>query len=100
MDTKNRCLLSILVLHRVKKRKSELKRRYWIHPINQNRPLFGEFHQLFQELKADDERFMQYTRMSVNSFEQLLMAIRPAIEEFGIRTPVTAEERLLVTLIT
>ena len=81
MNTEKSCLLSLLLIHRRKKRKARLIRRHWVHPINLNRPVFGEFHHLFNELKDDQERFTQYTRMSTDSFDCLLRLVRPSIEK-------------------
>ena len=33
---------------------------HWVHPINQQRETFGEFHHLVPELKQDESRFNSY----------------------------------------
>lgn len=43
-----------------------------IHPINKNRKKFGEYHNLFQELKQYEDRFFQYMRMSLDTFKYIL----------------------------
>ncbi|KDR11682.1 hypothetical protein L798_14566, partial [Zootermopsis nevadensis] len=55
-------------------------RRYWIHPMFLERSTKGAFHLLYDDLRKHDEKFFNYTRMSVKSFDQLLQLIR---EEIG-----------------
>jgi hypothetical protein len=40
----------------------------WVHPINYDRPLHGEFHQLMLQLLEDGGRFLLYYRMSKVEF--------------------------------
>ncbi|KAH7725958.1 hypothetical protein AAVH_06399 [Aphelenchoides avenae] len=57
-------LVSIIALYH-EWRKSKSSWQYGIHPINARRKEAGQFHALVHELKEDDERFRQYTRMSI-----------------------------------
>ena len=57
---------------RIRNRK---KREYSVHPINKQREMFGEFHHLYGELRFL-ERFFEYTRMSVQTFDFVLNKIK------------------------
>ncbi|KAG8334000.1 hypothetical protein J6590_099128 [Homalodisca vitripennis] len=75
----------------------------WVHPINENRKKYGEFH-LFPDLLKDKRKFFQYFRMSPEKFYELLNMLRPFIEKQDtyfrpVQTrPVSPEERLAVCL--
>ncbi|PIO35509.1 hypothetical protein AB205_0091080 [Aquarana catesbeiana] len=43
------------------------RRRYWIHPIIVNRDTRGQFWAMFQNLRGYDDKFFNYTRMSIAS---------------------------------
>ncbi|KAK5606376.1 hypothetical protein CRENBAI_022217 [Crenichthys baileyi] len=44
-------------------------RLVWIHQTIQRRSEFGEFHHLLQELRAEEDRFQRYFRLSPAQFE-------------------------------
>jgi hypothetical protein len=50
-------------------------RKYSAHPINERSQKFGEFHHLYQEVKTDPQTFHDYIRMSVETFQYLLIGI-------------------------
>lgn len=72
-------------------------RKYWVRPINVNRPHQGDFHHLFQELKNDSNMFFRYTRMTVPIFHVLLENIKPYLTKKSHRALIP-EERLALTL--
>jgi hypothetical protein len=76
------------------------KRRWWIHPINQQRMHFGEFHHLVKELRFDEERFFTYFRMTPKAYDELINKIGPAInrKDTNYREAVSMQQRLAVTL--
>jgi hypothetical protein len=49
--------------------------RMWVHPINYDRRLHGEFHQLMPQLLEDGSRFLLYYRMSKVEFYHLLNTV-------------------------
>jgi hypothetical protein len=51
-------------------------RRYSAHPINAKRQNFGEFHHLYQEVKTDPQKFHDHVRMSMETFQYLLIGIK------------------------
>ena len=55
-----------------------------MHPILQERRIHGEFHQLIQELKLDEDRFQAYFRLNLSQFSQLLHLIAPYLQKMDI----------------
>lgn len=76
----------------------ERSRRYWIHEINRKREVHGEFHHLFPDLLADDEKFFKYFRMSTAKFHELLNMLQLRKQNTNFRKAISPEERLAVTL--
>ena len=79
----------------IKKRKKE-----GIHQINTERGQLGEYHHLFHELKDDQARFYEYTRMTKGTFEYLLKKIKSRLSKnwCNLHDPIMPEERLVITL--
>lgn len=73
------------------------RRRYWVRPINENRPTYGDFTTLFQELKDDTVMFFRYTRMTVDTFYILLDMLSPKLQKTNWRA-LKPEQRLAITL--
>ncbi|PIO35237.1 hypothetical protein AB205_0055390, partial [Aquarana catesbeiana] len=75
-------------------------RRYWVHPIIQNKEERGQFRILYNDLRQHKEKFFNYSRMSVNSFNELLRLLGTRLEyqNTTFRNSVEPAERLLVTL--
>ncbi|PNF34269.1 hypothetical protein B7P43_G16821 [Cryptotermes secundus] len=71
--------------------KEERKRQYWVHPIYSERLLKGKFYTLRIPIK-----FFSYCRMSVDSFDELLLLLKPHIfyKNPGWRLALPSEERL------
>lgn len=77
------------------------KRKYHVHPLNQKRRSTGEYHNLFPSIKRYPDKFKEYTRMNVDTFEDLLSKLeKPLTKNWTnfITEPILAEERLVVTL--
>ena len=51
----------------------EKKRNMWVRPIFQTRNEESEYHTMFEKLKSDDEKFQNYTRMTLPTFNDLLV---------------------------
>ncbi len=98
---KSKLLLMLLLVRRLKQRKPKSKRKYWVCKIYQDRREKGEYHLLVKELRIHDrEYFFRCFRMSPILFEELLSKIAPHIvkEQTRLRDPISAGERLCVTL--
>jgi len=77
-----------------------VERRYWVHPLNKDREKSDQFKHFFENIRRYPEKFFEYYRMSVSSFDELLENLRPHITKTTttLRTPICAEERLTITL--
>ncbi|KYM98502.1 Putative nuclease HARBI1 [Cyphomyrmex costatus] len=94
-------ILITLVINEIQKKtkRNYSKKRYWVEPIFQERRLHGFYHAIFPIITLQDSRFRNYFRMSVTQFEELLCMIAPFItKQTVIREPISAEERLCMTL--
>lgn len=74
---------------------------FTVHPINQNRQEFGEYHHLFKELRNHPDRFFSYLRMQRETFDYILRMITPRLQKKWLNChsqPILPEEQLVVTL--
>jgi hypothetical protein len=55
------------------------KKRYWVHPIVSQRLLNGQFYKLYEDLRNYRGTFINYFRMSIESFDNLLVLVGPRI---------------------
>ena len=78
----------------------ERRRTISVHEINKRRSSEGEYHHLFQQLKAHPDRFYAYTRMNQSTFDYILKKIECKFKETWCNwhKPILPEERLVVTL--
>lgn len=76
------------------------KRRYWVHPLNTKRISSGQFNCLYATLRNYPTKFIQYYRMSIESFNELLKIVKCFITKYDtkFRCAITPEERLSITL--
>lgn len=102
MDVQDIMLLldtPLYIRRKREERKREKKRKYWVHPILQERTHLGEFHHLHNKLREDSDKFFEYYRMSAETFHYILDGICPSISKWSnFREVVSPEERLAVTL--
>ena len=74
--------------------------RYWVHPINQSRQQFGEFHTLYKDLRKYPDRFYTYYPMSKEQFDYILAQIEHLI--YKPKTNwwccISAEEKLAICI--
>lgn len=71
------------------------------HPINTQRYEFGEFHHLFKQLRDHPEKFIEYMRMNIQTFDYILAHISNRIQKVYRNChsrPILPEERLMVTV--
>lgn len=75
------------------------ERLYSVHPINQQRARFGEFHHLYTDLREHPAKFFEYTRMSISTFDYIFSKICKRIQKANTASlPITPPERLFITL--
>ena len=53
----------LTILYCLKKKRCYRRRRYWIHGINLQREIYGEFYYLVDEVLIDEEKCLSYIRM-------------------------------------
>ena len=87
---------------RRKRRMQQTKRhhKYWIHPIFKQRSTLGEYHHLLNQVLSDENKCMEYLRMKISTFQDLLNLCSAKLQRqtTNYRVPVSARERLVVTL--
>ncbi|PIO32461.1 hypothetical protein AB205_0197140, partial [Aquarana catesbeiana] len=76
------------------------RHRFWIHPIIAQREVRGQFGVLYNDLRAHEDKFFNYTRMSIRSFDELLALLSSHLERqnTSFRRSIPAVERLIITL--
>ena len=75
-------------------------REMWIHPLNVDRALKGEFFRLYLDQRYFPDKFFQNYHMSTFQFDELLAKIAPRImrNDTNFRKAITPEEKLCLTL--
>ena len=71
------------------------------HAINAKRREFGEYHHLYEDLRRDGERFYEYMRMSVKTFDYICRKIESKLDKKWSNChsqPILTEERVMLTL--
>lgn len=77
------------------------RKRFGIHEINKSRRNNSEYHNLFDDLKRDEQKFFQYTRMTLETFNYILGKVERRLMKTWCnwhKQPILPEERLVVTL--
>jgi hypothetical protein len=94
--TQTACVCALLL----RIRKVQCKKWHWVHPIVGKRLLKGQFYKLYEDLRNCWGKFFNYFRMSIESFDKLLVLVGPRIthENTEIRLSVPPQGRLEVTL--
>lgn len=77
----------------------ERRRRWWVHPLNANRNETSVRNRV-ELMRQFPDRFKEYFRMSVETFDYILDEIRPTItrQTTVLRNPIDPETRLYITL--
>ena len=83
-----------------RRRKKQRERHYWIHPILHDRLTHGMFTTLYPSLRNLEKKFLNYLRMSIKSFDDLLEIIKEDITSSNteMRDSICPEEKLVITL--
>ena len=92
---------SIFLYTYIKSRKQrKKKRRFWVHPLLQDRSSKGIFCLLFNDLRKHEEKFFNFTRMSIASFDEPVLHLKDGLRgmDTNMRDSISPEEKLLVTL--
>jgi len=72
---------------------------YWVHPINHGREELNQFNTFYTNLRCYSDKFFEYYRMSISSFDELLGKLRSHItkQDTQSRNSISAEQRLTIT---
>ncbi|CAH2010300.1 unnamed protein product [Acanthoscelides obtectus] len=92
-------LVQPYIIRRLRARRDKKRRLCWINEILSRRNLLGEFHHLHDDLLNDPQKFFDYYRMSLDTFQYILSAIESSIaKDSNFRETIRPVERLSVTL--
>lgn len=81
------------------KEKKPYYRRWWIRPTNRNRHVFGLHKTLIDTMRnLDEDEFFTFTRMSVETFDELLNLLRGRLQKHSQRQYIVPDIRLYITL--
>jgi len=76
------------------------KRKCWVHNINKDREVFGEYNTLMPQLRMDPTRFYLYFRMTPERYDEVLDWIEGEICKMPthFRIPISPSKRLAIAL--
>jgi hypothetical protein len=82
----------------LKIRKDRHIKRHWVHPMVSKRLLNGQFYKFYDDLRNCRGNFSSHFRMSIESFDKLLVLAGPQITYEITRLPLSVplKERLAV----
>ena len=73
-------------------RKDRPKKRHWVYPVVCNKLLNGQFYKLYEDLRNCGGKFFNYFRMSIESFDKLLVLVGPRITYENTRLSLISRE--------
>ncbi|XP_071534104.1 uncharacterized protein [Panulirus ornatus] len=87
------------LLHRRQERRRK-RRQHWIHPVIEDSLSHGMYVTLYPKLRNHEEKFFNYFRMSMTSFDDLLELVGEDIATANttFRDSISPEEKLIVTI--
>lgn len=93
-------VIVMLCLHRRLKKRRRNTRIYWVHPITTLRMKFGAFYTIFPKLRENEDKFFNYFRMSIKSFDELHEKLKDRLQHQNtfMRECIQPIEMLAVTL--
>jgi hypothetical protein len=65
----------LLVLPHKKLKKNKRKHKFWIDPLLNSKQERGMFYTAFNDLRNDKSKFLNYFRVSIVSFDEMLQHI-------------------------
>ena len=100
MDGEEIALLYYFYLRRKNIKQKKKKEKIWARPFISNRNESGVFVKLYEDLLKYPEKFFNYVRMSLTSFDELLSLCRDDLtkQDTMLRKSVSPEDKLFVTL--
>ena len=75
-------------------------RDFWVHSINKDRHLKGEFFTLYKDLREYPDKFFRWYRMTIEQFDYILEKLRPVLQKDNNNywDSISPEERLAIML--
>lgn len=75
-------------------------KKMWVHEYNLHRDHDGEFLRVYKKMRNYPDKFFNYARMSVESFDFLLNKVQDKLERTStnFREAISAEQRLCITI--
>ena len=72
----------------------------WVHPMNVERSLKGEFYTHYANLCYYKDRFFEFYQMTTQQFDYILERIAPLItkKHSNFRSPISAEQKPVLTI--
>ncbi|XP_024890215.1 protein ANTAGONIST OF LIKE HETEROCHROMATIN PROTEIN 1-like [Temnothorax curvispinosus] len=90
---------AISMIANIIKSKNKRKRRCWISKVFAERQRHGFYHAVLPNIRLEDLRFRNYTRMTPIQLEELLSIVGHDLKKhYVVREPINEEQRLIVTL--
>lgn len=93
-------LACVWLLYRRYIAKRRRQRRWWVHPVIDDRLTQGFFASVYPKLREHPPKFFNYFRMSITAFDELLTLVNDYLLpcENVVRDGISPEEKLTVTL--
>lgn len=93
---RKRTIAKCFLYRRIQKYRKQRNRIFWVHPINQRRDEVS----LMKEIRADENKFFNYFRMSISSFDELHNLLKNSIQRqnTNMRNCIQPVEMVAVTL--
>jgi len=81
-------------------RKRKINRKFWIHPLLSDRSTKGLFNLFYNDVRKYKDKFFNYLRMSVNSFDELMELLQEDLtdQQTNMIEYISPVEKLVVTL--
>jgi len=76
------------------------EKKLWVHPLNQKRITHNVIVSFICEIRSDEKKFKNYTRVGISTQDYIIQQIGEEIrkEDTNFRRSISPEERLLITL--
>lgn len=94
------CVMALHLLQEWHEHHERKKRRWGTHPVLANRLSTGQFYIMFEKHRMYPDKFFQYYRMSVTSFDELLCLVSEKIRknDTTMKKSIPPVQRLVITL--
>lgn len=81
-------------------RRQRRRKRLWLNPIVQRRSTVGAFTTLMQQLRNDPQKFFNYFRMTIPTFDNLLKKVEKDLtkRDTNMRKSIKPEEKLAICI--